>query len=339
MLGALDIPEKYFVVLSLEQSGISGKHVTLQQLRYVREVARRNLNVSEAAAALHTSQPGVSKQVRALEEELGTPIFVRQGKRLSALTDAGRALVGRIEVILAEVANLRAVGEEFSHDDRGTLAVAVTHTQARYALPEVVTAFKKRYAEVRLKLLQGNPHQLARMVLAGEADLAIATEALDEYEELVTVPCYTWHHAVVVPSGHPLTALARLTLEAIAAHPLVTYDPTFAGRTALDRAFAARGLSPEVVLAALDSDVIKSYVALGLGVGIISARAYRAGRDEGLVALSAEHLFPAQTTRLAWKRGAYLRGFTVEFIRLFAPTLTRVDLERLAGRGGEDFSI
>jgi LysR family transcriptional regulator, cys regulon transcriptional activator len=313
--------------------------LTLQQLRLVAEVARRNLNISEAAAALHTAQPGVSRQIRALEEELGTPIFLRHGKRLVAMTDAGREVVAVVERILAEVTNLRRVAEEFSHEDRGVLTVAVTHTQARYALPEVVTAFRRRYAEVRLKLLQGNPHQLARMVVSGEADLAIATEALDDYDELVTVPCYTWHHAVVVPEGHALTRVKPLTLEATAAYPLVTYDPTFAGRTALDRTFAARGLEPDVVLTALDSDVIKSYVALGLGVGIISARAFRAGKDEGLVALPAEHLFPAQTTRLAWKRGAYLRGFTVEFVRLFAPTLTRADLERLGDRRGEDFSI
>ena len=303
------------------------------------EVARRNLNVSEAAAALHTSQPGVSKQIRALEQELGVPIFVRQGKRLTVMTDAGREIVATAGRILAEVANLKAVGEEYAHDDKGTLTVAVTHTQARYALPEVVTAFKKRFANVRLKLLQGNPHQLARMVVSGEADLAIATEALDEYDELVTVPCYTWHHTVVVPEGHELTRTRPLTLEAIARHPIVTYDATFAGRTSLDRTFAARGLEPDVVLTALDSDVIKSYVALGLGVGIISSRAFRAGKDEGLTALPAEHLFPSQTTRLAWKRGAYLRGFTVEFVRLFAPTLTRGDLERLAQRPGEDFTI
>lgn len=313
--------------------------MTLQQLRYAAEVARRNLNVTEAAAALHTSQPGVSKQIRALEEELGTPLFVRQGKRLVATTHAGREVLAVVDRILAEVTNLRRVGEEFAHEDRGVLTVAVTHTQARYALPEVVTAFRRRYPEVRLKLLQGNPHQLARMVLAGEADIAIATEALDEYEELVTVPCYTWHHTVVVPEGHPLARVKPLTLEAIAAHPVVTYDASFAGRTSLDRSFAARGLDPDVVLTALDSDVIKSYVALGMGVGIISGRAFRAARDEGLVALNAEHLFPAQTTRLAWKRGAYLRGFTMEFVRLFAPTLTRPDIERLAQRPGEDFSI
>ena len=313
--------------------------MNLQQLRYVSEVARRNLNVSEAAVALHTSQPGVSKQIRALEEELGTPIFVRQGRRFTALTDAGRELVAAVDRILAEMANLKAVAEEFAHHAKGSLAVAVTHTQARYALPEVVGAFKKAFPDVKLKLLQGNPRQLARMVIAGEADLAIATEALDEYPELVTVPCYRWHHCVVVREGHPLERVKPLTLEAIAAHPLVTYDPTFAGRTALDKAFLARGLHPEIALTALDSDVIKSYVALGLGVGIISSRAYREGKDEGLVALECEHLFPAQTTRLAIRRGAYLRGYTVEFIRLLAPHVRREDLERLATGAPETFSI
>ena len=313
--------------------------MNLQQLRYVREVARRNLNVSEAAEALHTSQPGISKQIRSLEEELGVAVFVRQGRRFTTLTDAGRAVVAAVERILAEIANLKAIGEEFAHHAKGSLAIAATHTQARYALPEAVGAFKKRYPEVKLKILQGNPHQLAHMVIAGEADVAIATEALDRYAELVTLPCYQWHHCVVVPKGHPLAKVKRLTLEAIAAYPLVTYDATFAGRTALDRAFAARRLHPEIVLTALDSDVIKSYVGLGLGVGIISSRAFRAGKDEGLVALDCGHLFPAQTTRLALRRGAYLRGYTVEFIRLLAPHVRREDLERLASGAAEDFEI
>jgi LysR family transcriptional regulator, cys regulon transcriptional activator len=313
--------------------------MNLQQLRYVSEVARRNLNVSEAAHALHTSQPGVSKQIRGLEEELGTAIFVRQGRRFTSLTDAGREIVAAVDRILAEVANLRAVGEEFAHHAKGGLAVAVTHTQARYALPEVIGAFKKRFPDVKLKLLQGNPHHLARMVVAGEADLAVATEALDDYPDLVTVPCYQWHHCVVVRKGHPLEAVKPLTLEAIASHPLVTYDPSFAGRTALDRAFAARGLHPEVVLTALDSDVIKSYVSLDLGIGIISARAFRDGKEDGLVKLDCDHLFPAQTTRLAFRRGAYLRGYTVEFIRLLAPHVRREDLEQLANTAAEDFSI
>jgi len=313
--------------------------LNIQQLRYVSEVAKRDLNVSEAAAALHTSQPGVSKQIRALEEELGTDIFVRQGRRFTAMTDAGREIVHAIDRILGDITNLRAVGAEFAHHAKGTLAVGVTHTQARYALPPVVTRFKKRFPDVKLKLLQGNPHQLARAVLAGETDVAIATEALDEYSELVTVPCYRWHHCVVVQDGHPLAKVKPLTLEAIAKYPIVTYDPTFAGRTAVDRTFAARNLAPDVVLTALDSDVIKSYVALGLGVGIISQRAFRAGKDEGLKALDCEHLFPAQTTRLAYKRGTYLRSYVVEFIRLFAPHVTAVDLKQLGAGNAEDFSI
>lgn len=313
--------------------------MNLQQLRYVQEVARRGLNVSEAAAALHTSQPGVSKQIRAFEEELGVGIFVRSGRRLVAVTDAGTEVLRHIERILAEVSNLRAVGQEFAHHAKGTLSVAVTHTQARYVLPSVVTAFKKRYRDVKLKLLQGNPHQLAQMVMAGEADLAIATEALTEYPGLVTLPCYQWHHCVVVPDGHPLARVKPLTLEAIARYPLVTYDPTFAGRTAIDRTFAARHLAPEIVLTALDSDVIKSYVALGLGVGIISSRAFRRGKDEGLKALDCSHLFPQQTTRLAYKRGAYLRNYTVEFIRLFAPHVRGADLKQLEAATGENFSI
>jgi LysR family cys regulon transcriptional activator len=313
--------------------------MNIQQLRYISEVARRNLNVSEAAEALHTSQPGVSKQIRSLEEELGAAIFVRQGRRFTAITDAGKEIVAAVDRILAEISNLKAVGDEFAHHAKGSLAVGVTHTQARYALPPVVTAFKKAFPDVKLKLLQGNPHQLAKMVLQGEADLAIATEALTEYPELVTLPCYRWHHCVVVPKGHALAKVKPLTLEAIAAYPIVTYDSTFAGRTAVDRSFAARGLAPEIALTALDSDVIKSYVSLGLGVGIISSRAFRQGKDEGLVALDCEHLFPTQTTRLAYKRGAYLRSYMVEFIRLFAPHVRGADLKQLEGNAGENFSI
>ena len=244
-----------------------------------------------------------------------------------------------IDRILAEISNLKAVGEEFAHHARGSLSVGVTHTQARYALPPVVTAFKKKFPEVKLKLLQGNPRQLAQMVLSGEADMAIATESLDEYPEFVTLPCYQWHHCVVVKTGHALAKVKPLTLEAIAKYPIVTYDSTFAGRSALDRAFAARNLSPEIALTALDSDVIKSYVSLGLGVGIISSRAFRKGKDEGLVALDCSHLFPAQTTRLAYRRGAYLRSFAVEFIKLFAPHVRGADLKQLEAAAGADFSI
>jgi LysR family transcriptional regulator, cys regulon transcriptional activator len=313
--------------------------MNLQQFRYVSEVAKRGLNVSDAAAALHTSQPGISKQIRALEEELGVPIFVRQGRRFAAITDAGRVVVAGIDRILAEIGNLRAAAAEHADESRGTLAVAVTHTQARYALPSVVTAFKKRFPEVKLKLLQGNPTQLAHLLVEGHADLAIATEALDDYEELVTLPCYSWRHCVVVPEGHPLVKARPLTLEAIAAYPIVTYDPTFAGRSAIDRTFAARGLEPEIALSALDSDVIKSYVALGLGVGIISSRAFREGKEEGLEKLDCDHLFPVQTTRLAYRRGAYLRGYTVEFIKLLAPKVREQDLRQVEEARGENFSI
>ena len=313
--------------------------MNLQQFRYITEVARRGLNVSEAAVALHTSQPGVSKQIRLLEQELGTDIFVRQGRRFAAITEAGAEIVRAVERILAEIGNLKAIGEEFAATSRGHLASAVTHTQARYALPAVVTAFKKLYPEVKLKLVQGNPHQLARMVADGEADLAIATEALDEYEELVALPGYQWHHCLVVPAGHDLAQVKPITLEAIARYPIVTYDATFAGRNAVDKAFAARGLSPEVALSALDSDVIKSYVSLGLGVGIISQRAFREGKEEGLAAIDTSHLFPAQVTRIAYRRGAYLRAYAVEFIRLFAPRLTSADLKAIETGERQDFEI
>ncbi|QJR11613.1 HTH-type transcriptional regulator CysB [Usitatibacter rugosus] len=313
--------------------------MNLQQFRYVSEVARRGLNISEAAAALHTSQPGVSRQLRELERELGSEIFVRQGKRLTAVTDAGREIVAGIDRILAEIGNLKSVGQEYADSAKGSLAVAVTHTQARYALPPVVTEFKKHFPHVRLKLLQGNPHQLARHVLDGDADFAIATEALMEYPQLITLPAYQWHHCVVVPASHPLAKMKRITLEAIAEHPIVTYDPTFAGRTAIDRVFLARGLTPDIVLTALDSDVIKSYVTLGLGVGIISEKAFRPGKDEGLVALDAAHLFPTQTTRIAFKRGAYLRGYMVEFLRLFAPRFRIEDLKQLEAAPRESFEI
>ncbi|MGE0357660.1 MAG: CysB family HTH-type transcriptional regulator [Burkholderiales bacterium] len=313
--------------------------MNLQQLRYVREVARRGLNVSEAAKALHTSQPGVSQQVQAFEQELGVAVFVRTGRRLSAVTEAGREVLDIVERVLAELANLGRVGEEFAAAGRGSLAVAVTHTQARYALPPVVSVFMKRFPKVRLKLLQGNPHQLARWVLDGEADVAIATEALDRYEALVTVPGYQWHHGVVVPSRHPLARAKAITLEAIAKFPIVTYDATFAGRSAIDAAFARRGLAPDIVLTALDSDVIKSYVSLGLGVGLVSSVAFDRAKDKGLVLRAADHLFPVQTTRLAFRKGAWLRGYTKEFIRLFVPHLSREALEGLAAGRGEDFSI
>jgi len=309
--------------------------MNFQQLRYVREAVRQNLNLTEAANALFTSQPGVSKQIRELEEELGVEIFVRRGKRLVALTDPGRMVVQVIERLLAEAENLRQVGKEFADQDAGALTIATTHTQARYTLPGVVQAFREHYPKVRLSLQQGSPTQIAEMVCQGRADIAIATEALDHYPELIALPGFTWQHCVIVPPKHPLVQAKKLTLEALARYPLITYSPEFTGRSHLDDAFATKGLTMDVVLTALDADVIKTYTELGLGVGIVAAVALDRKRDVNLHAIDAGHLFGSNTTRIAVKRSAYLRGYTYAFIQTFAPHLTRdvVDKERGNGRG------
>jgi len=299
----------------------------IQQLRYLAEVARRDLSVSAAAEALFTSQPGISRQIRALEDELGVEIFVRHGKRLTALTEPGRAVLAIAERILAEAANLKRAGEEFANEKLGSLTIATTHTQARYALPKAVAAFKRRYPDVQLVIHQGNPTQICEMVLRGEAEFAIATEQIALYPELVSLPCYQWNRCVVVPAGHPLARVKPLTLEAVARFPIVTYDFAFANRSLVEKAFEQRGLKPRVVLTALDADVIKTYVALGLGVGIMAAMAFNAKRDAGLKALDASHLFESSTTRLGIKRGAYLRRYAYEFIELFAPHLPRSIVE------------
>ena len=306
----------------------------LQQLRYVCEVARRGLNVSAAAEALHTSQPGISRRIRELEQELGVEIFVRQGKRVAALTEPGHAVLEIAERMLAEADNLRRAGADFADEKLGTLTIAATHTQARYALPRPVTAFKRRYPRVQLVIHQGNPTQICDMVLKGEADLGIATEQIGEHDELVSLPCYEWNRCVVVPPRHPLLKERPLSLEAIARYPIITYDFAFANRSLVQRAFAQRGLEPNVVLTALDSDVIKTYVELGLGVGIMARMAFDAKRDRTLRALDASHLFASSTTRIGIRRGAYLRRYTYEFIELFAPRLPRVVVER-AVRGEE----
>jgi len=308
--------------------------MNLQQLRYVSEVARRNLNVSEAAEALHTSQPGVSKQIRALEDELGIQVFARHGKRLVSVTEPGKAVVSIAERILAEAQNLRRAGEEFANDQLGTLTIAATHTQARYALPKAVAAFKRRYPRVELLIQQGNPTQICDQVAAGEADLGVATEMIALRPELVSLPVYQWNRCVVVPPRHPLLKSTPLTLEKLAEYPIVTYDFAFAGRSHVQKAFENRGLAPHVVLSAQDSDVIKTYVELGLGVGILAKMAFDPKRDRTLRAIDASHLFESSTTRLGIKRGAYLRRYAYEFIELFAPHLPRSAVER-AVRGEE----
>jgi LysR family transcriptional regulator, cys regulon transcriptional activator len=312
----------------------------LQQLRCLTEVARRGLNVSEAAEALHTSQPGVSKQIRALEDELGVKVFVRHGKRLVAITEPGKAVVAIAERMLAEAQNLKRAGEEFANDQLGTLTIAATHTQARYALPKAVAAFKRRYPKVELVIHQGNPTQICEQVVAGDADLCVATEMIAQYPELVSLPVYQWNRCVVVPPKHPLLKDVPLTLEKLAEHPIVTYDFAFANRSLVQKAFEARGLKPHVVLSAQDSDVIKTYVELGLGVGILAKMAFDAKRDVTLRAIDASHLFESSTTRLGLKRGAYLRRYAYDFIEAFAPHLPAATVERaVKGQDGSRYEL
>src|SRR5262245_49667858 len=311
----------------------------LQQLRCLTEVARRDLNVSEAAEALHTSQPGVSKQIRALEDELGVQVFVRHGKRLVSVTEPGKAVIAIAERILSEAQNLRRAGEEYANDQLGTLTIAATHTQARYALPKAVAAFKRKYPKVELLLHQGNPTQICEQVVSGEADMAVATEMISLYRELVSLPVYQWTRCVVVPPKHPLLK-SPLTLEKLAEHPIVTYDFAFANRSLIQKAFETRNLKPHVVLSAQDSDVIKTYVELGLGVGILAKMAFDPKRDLNLRAIDASHLFESSTTRLGIKRGAYLRRYAYEFIEMFAPQLPRAVVERsVLGEEGSRYEL
>ncbi|BBE50764.1 HTH-type transcriptional regulator CysB [Ferriphaselus amnicola] len=297
--------------------------MNLQQLRYLQEIARRDLNISQAADALYTSQPGISKQIKLLEEELGIEIFVRNGKRIASITEPGRLVLDIAQRLLLEADNLKLVGQEFRSQDTGSLTIATTHTQARYALPPVVKQFIERYPGVKLNLHQGNPTQIAEQALNGEADIAIATEALDQYDELVTLPCYEWHHCLIVPQDHPLLNEDELTLAKLAEYPIITYDFAFSGRSKINQAFEAEGLTPNIVLSAIDADVIKTYVDLGLGIGIVAEMAFVPERDVRLRRLPLDHLLKSNVTRLALRRNEFLRGYTYHFIELFASHLTR----------------
>ncbi len=302
--------------------------MNLQQLRYLNEVVRRGLNISDAAAALYTSQPGISKQIILLEEELGIEIFVRNGKRIVALTEPGEAILEIAKRILHESDNLKQVGQEFQSHDSGNLILAATHTQARYVLPPVVKQFIKRYPKVKLGLHQGNPTQIAEQVLNREADVAIATESIMLYDGLITLPCYDWHHCVVVPPKHPLLEVKKLTLAKLAEYPIITYDFAFSGRSKIDDAFATANIEQNVALTAMDADVIKTYVELGLGVGILAELAFIPDRDRHLRKIEASHLFKANTTRLAIRKNEYLRGYIYDFIELFSSHLTRKVVEK-----------
>ncbi|MGQ5524482.1 HTH-type transcriptional regulator CysB [Chitinimonas sp. PSY-7] len=309
----------------------------LQQLRYLVEVAKQGLNVSEAAEALHTSQPGISKQIRLLEDELGVQVFIRNGKRVVDVTAPGREILRISERILREAKNLKRVAEEFVNEEEGSLVIATTHTQARYALPATIRSFMQRYPGVKLSIKQGSPTQICEFVLDGSADIAIATEGIDQFPELISLDCYQWNRSIIVPDNHPLLELRRnVTLADVAAYPIITYDFAFAGRSKINRAFEAQNLSPNVVLTAIDTDVIKTYVGLGLGIGIIASMAFDVHRDQGLFAIDASHLFEPSTTHIGVRRDAYLRGYTFSFIEGFAPHLKRQVVEQALNTRGEE---
>ena len=294
----------------------------LQQLRYIWEVAHHDLNVSATAQSLYTSQPGISKQIRLLEDELGVEIFARSGKHLTRITPAGEAILKTAGEILRKVESIKQVAQEFSDEKKGTLSLATTHTQARYALPNVIQNFIHEYPDVSLHMHQGTPMQISEMAADGTVDFAIATEALELFSDLVMMPCYKWNRCVLVPKEHPLCQQSHISLEDVVEHPIVTYVFGFTGRSRLDEAFMEKGLVPRVVFTAADADVIKTYVRLGLGIGIIAGMAYDPAKDDDLVAIDASHLFKPSTTKIGFRRGTFLRGFMYDFIEQFAPHLT-----------------
>lgn len=295
----------------------------LQQLRYLHETVQQGFNLSKAAEKLNTSQPGISRQIQLLEKELGVEIFIRHGKRFTGITPPGQTILAITGKILREAENLKKVGEEFSDQESGSLVIATTHTQARYVLPSVIRRFIERHPKIKLTLRQGSPLDIATWVITGEADIAIATEAIELFDELIMLPCYQWNRSVIVPPGHPLLADEELTLEAIAQYKIVTYDFAFTGRSKINQAFAAKGLTPNVVLSAIDADVIKTYVEIGLGVGILATMAFDPQRDKGLCAIDAAHLFEPSTTRIGISRDCYIRNYIYDFIEMFSPHLSR----------------
>jgi LysR family transcriptional regulator, cys regulon transcriptional activator len=302
--------------------------MNLQQLRYIREVVRQNLSISSASETLHTSQSGVSRQIQLLEEELKLDIFLRNGKRLIAITEPGKIIINLAERILREIENIKRVGEEFTQKDKGNLTIATTHTQARYFLPIIVKKFMANYPYVSLAIHQSNPIQVAEQVVSGEADLGIATEAISTYEKLMCLPCYQWNRCLVVPEGHPLLNEQPLTLEQIASYPLITYDFTVTGGSLVKRVFNDAGLEPNIVLTAIDADVIKTYVNLGLGVGLLATMAYDAERDSNLRMLDIGYLFPDSTTYLAIRKDAFLRDYVYDFISMLVPNLDRAAVKQ-----------
>ena len=301
--------------------------MNLQQFRFVRETIRQNYNLTEAARALYTSQPGVSKAIIELEDELGIKIFERHGKRLKGLTRPGEAVAQVIDRIMREVDNLRRVSDDFARHDEGALVIGCTHAQARYLLPKVIPGFIERFPKVHLSLAEGNPAVLAQMVLHEQADLAIATETLSNTPGLVTLPVYSWEHTVVVAPDHPLADLPSndaeaLSLQELAKYPIVTYDHAFSGRSSIDEAFASQSITP---------DIIKTYVDVGLGIGIIAGMAFDPRRDKGLVGLPAGHLFGTHHTRVAVREGAFMRDYLYVMLEMLNPELVREEIEKALG--------
>jgi len=316
--------------------------MNLHQFKFVQEAVRRNLNLTEAAKALHTSQPGVSKAIIELEEELGVEIFARHGKRLKRVTEPGQHVIASIELIMREVGNLKRIGEQFSAQDSGTLSIATTHTQARYVLPVPVAKLREAYPKVNVSLHQGSPDQVARMVIDEVAEIGIATESLADYAELVTLPCYEWQHVLVMPQHHPLAGRSNITLEDIASEPLITYHPSFTGRTRIDQAFAAKSLQPRIALEAIDSDVIKTYVRLGLGIGIVAEMAVTEdpAANADLAVQPLGYLLGQNVARVAFKRGAYLRNFVYRFAELLSDRLSRdLIIKAMNGTEGDGYRL
>ncbi|NDY92167.1 CysB family HTH-type transcriptional regulator [Ideonella livida] len=314
--------------------------MNLHQFRFVQEAVRRDLNLTETAKALHTSQPGVSKAILELEEELGVALFMRHGKRLKRMTAPGQQALRSIDIILREVANLRRIGEEFSRQDTGRLSIAATHTQAKYILPEPVAELRQRYPKVTVSLHQGTPEQVAQLLLSDGADVGLATESLAGFDELVTLPCYEWQHLLVMKRDHPLATVDRPTLEQLAQHPLISYHPSFTGRTRIDQAFALRRLQPTIALEAIDSDVIKTYVRSGLGVGILAEMAMRDEPSTSeLVAKPAAHLFGSNTSRIAFRKGVFLKSYVITFAELISRRLTRSLIEQAMSGVGDNYEL
>lgn len=314
--------------------------MNLHQFRFVQEAVRRGLNLTETARALHTSQPGVSKAIIELEEELGVEIFARHGKRLKRVTEPGTHVLKSIDIILREVGNLRRIGEQYSMQDSGTLSIATTHTQARYVLPQPVAKLREAFPKVNVSLHQGSPDQVAKMVLDEVAEIGIATESLTHYADLITLPCYEWQHMLVLPLAHPLATKEQITLEDLALEPLITYHPSFTGRTKIDAAFAAKRLQPRIALEAIDSDVIKTYVRLGLGVGIVAEMAIKNdGTNNDLLAIKAGDLFGLNVARIAFKRSAYLRNFVYTFAELLSDKLDRSLIEKVMSGHLSEYEI